>query len=144
MNSEYRKLAYEKAVLSRIYELGKDALLPTDGDEHPRERLVSEDLPLNAAEVPEDAVHDVLARVHRLAQQRQRELEKFTMSRDTGYHDEWEAPSEKESNANPAQEETAKGGGGAKEAREASAQRKAKSGRSRRKSTSTEQPSAPG
>lgn len=95
MNStEYKKLAYERAVLMTLVQDAQAKYLPIEGTTSAEVTIECEDLPRNESEVPEDAIIDVVLRLRNLAMNREVKMSryKFVNMEETD-EQEWEQAS---------------------------------------------------
>lgn len=91
MNTEYRKLAYERAVLMTLVRVAQERYLPITGADEPEVKIECEDLPRNESEVPEDAIIDVVLRLRNLAVKRELLMTKFKfVNTEASDEQEWE------------------------------------------------------
>ena len=94
MNSNYRKLAHERAILMALVNVAKEKFLPLEGEDSPAVTIECEELPRNESEVPEDAVIDVVMKLQRLALNRESEMTKYKfVAQETNDEQEWESAS---------------------------------------------------
>jgi len=90
MNNAYRTLAYERAVLMTLVRVAKEKYLPIEGAAEPEVKIECEDLPRNESEVPEDAIIDVVVRLHQLAVNREVQMASFKfVSTEASNEQEW-------------------------------------------------------
>lgn len=108
MNNEYRKLAYERAVLMTLVRVAQERFLPIVGADEAEVKIECEDLPRNESVVPEDAIIDVVLRLRQLAINREVQMGSFKfVNTEASNEQEWaEAASKSESN----QEESTEAG----------------------------------
>lgn len=120
-NTQYRQLAYEKAVLSALLRLAQDKYLPVEGMVDPELKIECDDLPRNECEVPEDAIIEVMMRVKRLIDNVTKEMASFKFVKTEGTYDKaWQSEREsqpsKESPAAKGKQGKGKGGKGGPQA----------------------------
>jgi hypothetical protein len=91
MNTEYKKLAYERAVLMTLVRVAQERYLPITGADEPEVKIECEDLPRNESEVPEDAIIEVVLRLRNLAVNREMLMGKFKfVNTEASDEQEWE------------------------------------------------------
>lgn len=79
MNPEYRRLAYEHAVLMALVRVAQERFLPLESADTAAMPIDSEDMPSAGSRVPEDCIIDVVLKIRRLADARKRRLQNFRM-----------------------------------------------------------------
>lgn len=79
MNSEYTRIARERTIIQALIRLGKEHLLPHDGDEEAKQRVRCEELPSKQEVVPYEDVEDLLSDLGQMAETRKTQLTRFRM-----------------------------------------------------------------
>ena len=106
MNSEYKKLAYERAFFLAVSRVAEERFVAVEGAMDPEQRIDCDDLPRTEATVPPSVIVDGILRFQRMAAARAREMSRYRFVATTEATDEQEwTESAKE------QEATGKGGG---------------------------------
>lgn len=77
VNSQYKKLAYERAVLQAFVRVAREKFLPAEGEEEAEERVEAGELPRDISIVPEDEIIEMVVRIQRLADMRELEMTRY-------------------------------------------------------------------
>ena len=103
MTPEYKKLAYERAVLNSIIRLAKDHYLPKEGADDPELDIDSEDLARIESRVPTENITEVILKLQNLATSVADKMRRFQFVEvESTYESAWKQEKERPSESSPA------------------------------------------